>query len=278
MTVRQSRRSLIALCTTFGVVTLTAIAASAQTTAKSTYQGTPQVTTEKLSGTVVQVEGNQLLVKLTSGEIRMFNPPPDQKFVIDGKDVKLSDLQPGTKLNATYTETRTPITERTVETVSGKVFYVAAPTVILTLANGENRQFVVKDNVKFHHSDGRDMTVFDLRQGMRVSAEKVTEAPKTELVTTRTITGTAPSRATADLAPSRTPADQPAPAATTAAPSRTSAQQPAAPAAEKATAAPPSAAAPPARLPKTASLVPLVGLIGLLLIVASFGLRRYRLQ
>src|SRR5204863_8185912 len=131
-------------------------------------------------------------------------------------------------------------TERTVQTIKGKVFYVAAPTVILTLSTGENRQFVVKDTVKFHHSDGRDMTVFDLRQGMNVTAEKITEAPRVELVETRTVTGTAPAQA----------ASQPAAAA----------PKPGAPAVPRATAATSGQAA-PARLPKTGSPVPLMGLL-----------------
>jgi hypothetical protein len=256
MLIRQSRARLITLSTTFVAVTFTAIMASGQTTAQTSTRGTPEVTTRKLSGTVVQVDGNQLLVKLTSGEVRMFTPPADSKFTIDGKDMRLSELQPGTKLNATYTETSTPVTDRTVQTITGKVWYVAAPNVILTLPSGENRQFVVKNTVKFRHSDGRDMTVFDLRQGMNVTAEKITEAPRVELVTTRAVTGTVPAVASTASKPDI------APAATTGATPRA-----AVPAVE-----------PPASLPKTASPLPLVGLLGLLRTGGAFGIRRYRRQ
>jgi LPXTG-motif cell wall-anchored protein len=263
MPIRQFSTRLITFCATLVVVCLIAIVASAQEKTQSSTKGTPEVASHNLSGTVVQVEGNNLLVKMTSGEMRVFTPPADQKFVIDGKPVSLSDLKPGTKLNATYTETRTPITDRTVQTISGNVWFVAPPNVILRLPSGENRQFVVKDTVKFHRSDGGDMTVFDLRKGMDVTAERITEVPRVELASTRTVTGTAPTQAAA------APKQPPMSAASGATPPPT-----AAPAAAP-TAAPTTGAA-PAHLPKTGSPVPLVGLLGLLLAGASFAIRRYR--
>ncbi len=272
MPATHSRRPVIALATML-VLTLSAVAASAQGTAQSTStKGTPEVTTQKLSGKVVQVEGSQLLVKLASGEVRMFTPPPDQKFVIDGKEVGLSQLQPGTTLHATYTETKTPVTDRTVQTISGRVWYVAPPNVVLTLPNGQNRQFVVKDSYKFHDADGKDMTVFDLRQGMNVSAEKVTEAPRVELVTARTVTGTAPAPA-APAAAAPHPAPQPAPTA-----GRTAPPAAAPPPAHAAAPPAPAHAAPPPRLPKTGSNVPFIGLLGLFALLvsgASYGIRSY---
>jgi LPXTG-motif cell wall-anchored protein len=257
------------------LVSLIAVMASAQGTSQSTStKGTPEVATQKLSGKVVQVEGSQLLVKLSSGEVRVFTPPSDQKFVIDGKEVGLSQLQPGTTLHATYTETKTPITDRTVQTISGRVWYVAPPNVVLTLPSGENRQFVVKDTYKFHDPDGRDMTVFDLRPGMNVSAEKVTEAPRVELVTTRAVTGTAPAPAPAAPAAAAPHPAPPQPAST----AGHTAPAAAAPPAHAAPPAPAHTAAPPPRLPKTGSNVPLIGLLGLFALLvsgASYGIRRY---
>jgi hypothetical protein len=269
MPATQSRSLVATLGTTLVVVasmSLMAVMASAQeTSGTSSTKGTPVVTTHTLSGTVLKAEGHQLLVKLASGETRIFTPPASEKFVIDGKEVPLDQLQPGTKLHATYTETKTPVMERTVQTISGRVFYVAPPNVILTLANGENRQFVVKDSFKFHQPDGSDMTVFDLRQGMNVTAEKITEAPRVELTTARAVTGTAPTQ-TAAAPP------QPHPAA----PQRgTETSATATPAATAGTH--PAPAKTPAHLPKTASPVPVMGLIGLLLIAVSIGIRRSRL-
>ena len=66
------------------LVCLTAVAAGAQTEKTST-----------LTGTVVEVDGGTLIVKMDNGEIRMFTPPADRVFVIDGKELKLSRAQAG---------------------------------------------------------------------------------------------------------------------------------------------------------------------------------------
>jgi hypothetical protein len=250
-----SVRACIALSVLAVAVTA---AAQTKTVSQEATKGTPSVKTQQLNGTVVEVAGDQLIVKLASGELRMFTPPADRRFQVDGRELTLSQLQPGTKLKATYTETTTPVTVRTVESLAGKVFYVAAPTVILTLENGENKMYTVRSNdpVKFRHSSGQEMTVFDLRKDMRINATKITEAPKTELSSTTVVTGTLPVVAAAPVA---------------AAPAVSAATAGAAP-------APPVEAAntAPARLPKTASPVPSAGLLGLLLAAAGFGIRAYR--
>ena len=66
------------------LVCLTAVAAVAQTEKTTT-----------LTGTVVEVDGGTLIVKMDNGEIRMFTPPADRVFVIDGKELKLSRAQAG---------------------------------------------------------------------------------------------------------------------------------------------------------------------------------------
>lgn len=216
--------------------------------------------TYTLNGTVVEVDGNTLVVKMDSGEARIFTPPADRRFVIDGKELTLSQLQPGTKLTAQVKETSSTVTDRTVDTLEGTVFYAAGPTVILTMPNRERRQFVVKstDPVKFYDSNGKEITVFDLRKNMNIKATKIVEVPRTELVTTASVTGTAPAAATQVAA-------APAPAA---APRATSAPAPAP--------APAAAAEAPKKLPKTATSLPLLGLIGLASLATGAGLTVWR--
>jgi hypothetical protein len=255
------RRFLSHTCAALaGLVLVVGVAAAQPTTvAQSTTKGTPTTKTEKLSGTVVQVDGNQLLVKLTSGEVRLFTPPSERRFVVDGKELRLSQLQPGTKLTATITETTTPVTERTVATLEGKVWYAAGTQVILTWPNGENHSYSVKsgDPVKFYDESGKEMTVFDLRKGMNVRAAKITEAPRTEFASDTTVTGTAPTAAAAQAAPGASGASQ----ASSAAPESK---------------AVPTSGGTPTQLPKTASLVPLVGLLGLLFTGVGLCIRLYR--
>ena len=190
-----------------------AVAAQAQTAEK------PTVTTNVVTGEVVKVEGNSLVVKLASGETKSFKVPPDRKFEIDGREVGVADLQPGTTLTATVKTTSTPVTVRTMKSVSGRVWYAAPPTVILTLASGENKQYTVRDEDKVEFTiDGKPGTVFDLRAGMNVTAAKIVEEPDTEITTDTKVVGQAPKPGAAGEtgaagAPAATDAGQP-PAAT----------------------------------------------------------------
>jgi LPXTG-motif cell wall-anchored protein len=254
-------------------LTLLSLSAAAQQkmpqTTKERIAGTPAVQTQQLRGTVSYVEGNTLVVRMSSGDLRQFQVPESRRFIIDGRELTVHDLQPGTRLQATVTTTTTPITERTTTIGSGRVFYVAAPNVIVTLPNGENRMYKVDKNYHFN-VEGKSATVFELRKGMNISAEKIVEEPTTELATNITVTGQAPAKpamarapTSQELTPSRAPSAPAAPAAPV----------------ERASAAPPasqSAAEAPAKLPKTGSPLPLIGVLGLVLIAGSFGLRKLR--
>ncbi len=253
-------------CTTLAGLALAVGVAAAQTqvVSQSSTPGTPTVKTLKLSGTVLSVEGNQLFVRMNTGEVRVFTPPPDRRFVIDGKELTLGQLQPGTKLNATVTETATPVTNRTVESLEGKVWYAKNIQVILTLANGENKMYIVKhdDPVKLYDSSGKEITTFDLRKGMNIRATKITESPSTEFASNTAVTGVAP-----------TPAQTAAAVAIAqgTAPAQGTAAQGTAPVGSQAAGGTGSP-----ELPKTASPLPLVGLLGLLFTGVGLGIRRYR--
>jgi hypothetical protein len=244
-----------------------ALAAQMPQSTTERVKGAMSTTTQELTGTVIAVEGNTFVARTSSGEIRTFTPPPDRRFIIDGQELTLSQLKVGTKLKGTVTTTTTSITERTTTVGSGKVWFVSGPNVILTLPNGENRQYKVANDYKFI-VEGKPATVFDLRKGMTVKAEKIVEVPKTELATNVRITGTAPvepKREVAQAAPAAVAAPRPAP--------------PAEPAPAPAPAPAPvrDAAAPaPTKLPTTASPLPLIGLAGLLSGLASLCLWRYR--
>src|SRR5579862_4107276 len=100
-------------------------------TTKESIKGNASVTTEQLHGTVEYVAGNHLVVRMTDGDIREFNVPAGRKFTIDGRDLTVHDLKPGTKLSATVTTTMTPVTDRTTTVGTGTVFWVAGKTVII---------------------------------------------------------------------------------------------------------------------------------------------------
>ncbi len=190
----------------------------------------------------------------------------------------MHDLKVGTKLTANVTTTTTPVTERTVTVGSGKVWFVNGRYVILTLPNGENRQYKVEPGYKFNIEGNKEATVADLKKGMMVSAQKIVEVPHTEITSNTTVTGSAPPApkqvvAQAPPAPKAAPAPAPAPA------SRTEvAQARPTPAAAPALAAAPApvvaAPAKPKKLPTTGSQLPLAALLGALILSAGFGLRK----
>jgi hypothetical protein len=237
-------------------------------TTKQAIKGGEVTTTQEVSGTVVAVEGGTLVARLSTGEIRTFTPPADRRFVIDGKEIGLSDLKVGTKLHATVTTTKTSITDRTTTVGTGKVWFVSGNTVILTLPNNENRMYKVAESYRFI-VDGNKATVHDLRKGMTVSAEKIVEEPRVEIASNTTVTGSAPPPPRPVVAAAPAPEATPSPA-----PARVKAAAPApapAPAPE-----PVAAAAPAHTLPKTGSPLPLIGLLGFLCTGASLAIRRIR--
>jgi hypothetical protein len=245
---RTSSRFLLGVCAATLALTTTAGA---------------QTTTTELAGTVVQAEGSQLVVRMSTGELRTFTVPAGKTALIDGRETSIGDLKPGTTLKATVTTSRTSAIERTVQTLSGKVWFAQGQTVILTLPDGTNRQYNVKDDVKFT-VNGQPATVHDLRKGMNVTAQKITEEPTIQVAQNSRVTGIAPGAGMAGAPPA---VESPGRAASSRSASASSA-------ASGST----SASSAPATLPKTASPLPLVGLLGLLLTAAGLGLRKLRRQ
>ena len=233
-------------CLTF---TMTMSAQVKTETGTTAGQSTQDVTVER--GEVVFVEGNDLMVKMEDGSIRHFPDVPESaRAVVDGKELGIHDLKPGMKLERTITVTTTPQTVTTVQTVTGKVWHVNPPTsVILTLEDGTNQQFKIPKGQKFM-VEGQETDAWGLKKGMKVSATKIVEVPETVVARQRAVTGSMPPP------PSAPPADAPILVAT------------AAPA--------PAPAAVPQELPKTGSLLPLIGLLGTISLASSILLGAIR--
>jgi hypothetical protein len=258
-----SRMLLLLVC----IACIGAVALTAQD--KSTTQVTPgstTVTSQVERAEVVYVSGNDLVVKMENGEVRHLTVPDTARATVDGKELSIRDLKPGMKLKRTITTTTTAKTVTTVRTISGKVFQVTPPnTVILTFPDGSpNKRYQIpKDQVFI--IDGQKKTAFDLRPGTQISATVVTEAPEVSTSEQKTVTGAAPPPPPKPATPPPQPVlliEVPVPA-----PVPVAAARPApAPAPEPA----------PTKLPKTASPLPLVGLIGLSLFGASLVLRTLR--
>jgi hypothetical protein len=254
-------------------VILTPARAQVQTSTSAEH-GPASLTTTVERGEVVYVSGNDLVVKMEDGTLRDFTVPDGATANVDGKQLGLRDLKPGMKLQRTITTTTTPRVVTTVQTVKGKVFQVIPPlSVILTLEDGTNQQFTIPKNQKFK-IDGQMVDAFGLKRGMIVSATKVVESPETVVSQQRAVTGTIPPP------PPAPPADVPILIAMAPPPQPRPAQTPAArpaPAPAPVAAAPEPAPAPApaqaAELPKTASSLPLIGLLGIVSLGLAAALR-----
>jgi hypothetical protein len=220
-------------------------------TSETAAQPTHEVQVERAE--VLAVYGNDVVVKMEDGSIRhVANVPESARVTVDGNQLGVHDLKPGMKLQRTITTTSTPKTITTVKTVTGKVWHVNPPTtVVLTLEDGSNQSFKIPKGQQFN-IDGQMVDAFGLKKGMKISATKIVEEPVTVVEQQKQLTGSMPPP------PPPPPAD--APILVAAAPPTPA---PAAPAA-------------PAELPKTGSLLPLIGLLGGLSLAASLALRAIR--
>ncbi len=173
------------------VVLVTAAYSQVQT-ATSVEHGvaTSQVTIER--GVVVFASGNDVLIRMENGSVRHFTDVPESARInVDGKMLSVHDMKPGMKVQRTTITTTIPKTVTTVQTVTGKVWFIQAPNiVILTLADGNNQQFRIPKNQKFD-VDGQTVDAFALKKGMNVRATKIVEAPTVEVTQTKTVTGEA---------------------------------------------------------------------------------------
>jgi hypothetical protein len=193
-------------------------------------------------GEIVYVSGNDVMVKMEDGSLRAFNNVPDSVTVnVDGQQLNVHQLKPGMKVERQTVTATTPRVVTKTETVTGKVWQVTPPnSVILTLEDGTNQRFSIPKGQKFN-INGRETDAFGLKKGMTVSATRVTETPENVVTQQVKRTGTMPT-------PQSPQQDAPilivmvpmAPASTETAQAETA----------------------PAKLPKTASELPLVGLLG----------------
>ena len=242
----------------FGLILNSNISAQVQTQSFTT-TGQPTTEVKVDRGTVVLVDGNDLVVKAEDGHLVHFaNVPESARATVDGQQVGIHDLKPGMTLERTITTTTTPQMITTVKRVTGTVWSVNPPSsVILTLEDGTNQAFKIPDGQKFN-IDGQTTDAWGLRKGMKVSATKVTEAPQTVVEQEKAVTGTMPD---ADLPADLpilivvlVPVDAPTPDS---APVQT-------------------AEVAPDSLPKTASQLPLIGMLGILALLSGLALRAVR--
>jgi hypothetical protein len=159
-------------------------------------QDSQKITVKK--ATVVYVSGNDLVVKNQDGAVKHFVVPKDFKFHVNGKDVGIDAITPGTELTQTITTTAKNSTVTDIKKVDAKVWQVNAPYLIVTLPDGKNKQVKVPDGTKFA-VDGQQKSVFELRPGMQLTGTIVTKSPQTDVSTRSRVSAKLPPPPTPDI-------------------------------------------------------------------------------
>lgn len=227
--------------------------ASAQQ-AQQKSNGAEEIQVQYNHSTVVLVEGNHLVTKTAGGNLQAVYVPDDFQFHMGDRALSVHELKPGMKITETVTTTMKPELLTTVEVTGGTIWNVAGDRVTIKDANNKLHTYVIPPWSKVEIY-GQRMSVYNLKAGMPVHTTILTEKPVTMAEVT--------SKTTVTPAPEPARKAEPAPAV----------EQPA----QEATPPPePEPQPAPAQLPETASPIPLIGLLGLLSLGASFGLRMLR--
>jgi len=226
----------------------------------STAAAQTTTSTEMKKFEVISVDGNQLVLRGTDGKSKQFTVPADFKFNVDGQMVSVSELKAGMKGMATITTTTTVTPVTVTEIKNGTVTQVVGNTIIVRLPDGTMKMFSQSDVDKRQArimKDGQPVMLSQLHANDSLTATIVTEHPP-KVVTQRQVD--------ASLASGQPPAM-----------ANTGHTPGAAPAAASGGMSADSGAG--HQLPKTASSLPLVALLGgvFLAIGAGMTLLRRRL-
>jgi hypothetical protein len=169
----------------------TLVAAQATQSKETVPGGAATVKALQVKGELVAKGSNWLIAKDTAGNYKLYNVQPGKRAIIDGVPKTLDQLQVGTWLTSTATVTETPVINRTTTITKGTVFWAAPTSIIVTLENGENKQYDVPSGFKFD-VEGKKLSAMELRQGMKVTGTKIVEEPVTVITHDVVVTGVAP--------------------------------------------------------------------------------------
>jgi hypothetical protein len=206
------------------------------------------VMTIERQGTVVDVFGDAVVVKGADGITRLYEVPHDFTFNVQGEQVPVTRLRPGMVLKGKITVLHEPKTVKVVSIKNGTVVRTAGTSVWVRLSpedGGKVKRYVVPAEYSVDTGRGNRVPINQLRPGTKLTAKIVTFAQEMQPVA-------ASMEVSSESKPAPAPAESAAPAPAPAP----------APAAESA----------PAELPSTGSLVPAIGLGGLILVLTGLGL------
>lgn len=197
------------------------------------------VTHQVKSGVVESVAGNKIVVKESDG-VHEYTLPDGFVFQMNGQQVGVDQLKPGMHVDAVITDKVTTRNVKVSRVASATVMQVAPGGIVVKTANGDLKSYDFKDaqgNDIYYVQDGKEIPLRSVKKGDKLSGTLVTTLPPTSTKQRSVV-----ARATAPA--------EPAPAEV--------------------------AAAAPAKMPKTASPLPLLGLLALVSGGIALSLRAVR--
>jgi len=225
-------------------ITLSGLSGPAHAQQKSTVTETRQFE-------VVSVDGNKVVVKGQRGA-QEITVNDDFRLTVDGKPIGVHDLKPGMKGTATITTTTTTTPVTVTEVKNGEVIQTSGNSIIVRTANGIkmfSEGDIEKRGIKII-KDGQPADFASLHTGDRLTATIVTAGPP-KTMTERQVR--------ASLSPAASAAAPSGAAAPSSPSARTNAEAATGTTRETGTAGSSSARK---KLPKTASELPLLALLG----------------
>jgi hypothetical protein len=166
-------------------------AAQATQTTETVPGGPATVKTVQVKGELVVKGKDWLIAKDPAGNYKVYDVAPGRKAIVDGVPKTLDEIQMGTMLTLTATTSVTPAISRTTTITKGTVFWASPTSVIVTLENGENKQYEVPEGFKFN-VEGKEVSAMELRRGMLVTGTKIVQEPTNVITQDVVVTGTAP--------------------------------------------------------------------------------------
>ncbi|HET6981858.1 MAG TPA: hypothetical protein VFI53_06935 [Myxococcaceae bacterium] len=198
------------------------------------------MTRQVKGGVVEMVAGNKVVLREADG-LHEYTLPDGFKFDVNGQSVGVDQIQPGMTVGAMITDRVTTRQVKETRITSATVMQIAPGGIVVKTADGNLKSYDFKDaagNDIYFLRDGKQVSLRDVKKGERLNGTFITTLPPQE-ITQRSV-----------VAKAVAPAPAPAPAAL--------------------------AVATPAKLPRTASPLPLLGLLALISAGVALALRGAR--
>jgi hypothetical protein len=149
------------------------VCAVAQETTATTTTPKSRVTIGTIeTAQVVYVSGDDTVVRLPDGSLRLLDVPAGSSFTVDGKPAKVSDLQPGSTIAHVKVSSRTESEVKTVTQVNGTITAKTGQFVTVRFDDGSSKVYRVPTHASFTEN-GQTSNWGQMRVGSKVSATAV---------------------------------------------------------------------------------------------------------